>query len=122
MITLGILASTQIAFFRTFESMEVRFSIISIIFQIGFWNYFFHEIKKRFLLKYLSIFVSFVLFVTGYFSPYLGTYWQTVSYNKTLAIKECRGLIVVTTFISARTGDVAISKNEKNDTFKKFSR
>ena len=89
LITLGILASTQIAFFRTFDSMEVRFSIISIIFQIGFWNYFFHEIKKRFLLKYLSIFVSFVLFVTGYFSPYLGTYWQTVSYNKTLAIKEC---------------------------------
>ena len=40
----------------------------------------------------------------------------------TLIIKECRGLIVVTTFISARIGDVAMSKSEKNDTFKKFTR
>ena len=48
LITLGILASTQIAFFRTFESMEVRFSIISIIFQIGFGIIFFMKLKKDF--------------------------------------------------------------------------
>ena len=40
----------------------------------------------------------------------------------TFAINEWRGLIVVTTFISALTGAVAISKNEKIVTFNKFSR
>jgi hypothetical protein len=89
LLFLCIFASGIISIFRPLDSLEARFSLVSVFFQISFWFYFYAEVKKINLFKYLAIIFSLIIFVTGYFSPYLGIYWQIVMYNKNLLINEC---------------------------------
>ena len=89
LLIFGIFASMILAFFRPFDSIEARFTLVSVMFQVGFWNCILRETRSN-LFKSFSLKISFLaIILTGYFSPYLGLYWQTVNYNKSLSIKEC---------------------------------
>ena len=89
LLIFGMFASMILAFFRPFDSMEARFTLVSIMFQVGFWNCIMRETRSN-LFKSFILKTSFLaIFLVGYFSPHLGMYWQTVIYNKSLSIKEC---------------------------------
>ncbi len=92
-LIMGILFAGLVALTRPTNLATIsaaRYSTGSIIFQIGFWIFVFHNInhfnfKKSVLIKFLSIY----LFVLGVYAPYFGFHWQIVRSNFEAKIINC---------------------------------
>lgn len=85
MIIFGLFGSFLIGLFRTYDSLEARFVIISLIFQIGFFKIYFQYTKKKIIPSICII----LIILSGYFSPNLGVYWQIMMFDKYNNVKEC---------------------------------
>ena len=71
-------------------SVAARYSVGSIIFQIGFWLYFANnqkslKLKKIFFIKILTIYI----FLSGLFFPYQGIHWQAKRYSENTKVIKC---------------------------------
>lgn len=89
LIVIGFAFAFLIAIFRGGDFVEARFTVGSIIFQLGFWLYFYRfYFKKKFYNLVIALF--FVLNISvGFFSPYLGVYWQINQYVKSKNVINC---------------------------------
>ena len=79
LIFLGLIFALIVSFTRSDLQTIVaaRYSVGSIVFQLGFWILIFNEKEVRFLktntfIKFLAIYV----FISGMFFPYHGIHWQ----------------------------------------------
>ena len=70
--------------------VAARYSVGSILFQIGFWklifeNYKFNKIFNKFTISSIILYVFFL----GIFSPYHGLHWQAKRYIENMKILNC---------------------------------
>ena len=91
-INLGLIFAFLVACTRAeFQTIvAARYSVGSIIFQIGFWTYFAKNSKefinsKKLFFKLISIYI----FVSGIFYPYQGFHWQVKRYYENQKIISC---------------------------------
>ncbi len=92
LISIGLIFAFLVSLTRNDLQTVVaaRYSVGSILFQIGFWklvfeNYKFVKIVNRFI---LSLIILYVLFL-GIFSPYHGIHWQANRYVENAKILNC---------------------------------
>ena len=89
LIVIGYIFAFLISIFRAGEFIEARFTTGSIIYQLGFWLYFFKFYSKK--KYYNAIIISFLIanILVGFFSPYLGIYWQINQHIKSQNVINC---------------------------------
>ena len=71
-------------------AVAARYSVGSIVFQIGFWIYFAESQKylKFSINKHLKLLILYI-FLTGIFLPYQGIHWQAKRYNENQKVIKC---------------------------------
>ena len=70
--------------------VAARYSVGSIIFQIGFWLYLFKENQYRYLINVNFIkLVIIYIFISGLFFPYHGIHWQAKRHLSNNKVLEC---------------------------------
>jgi len=70
--------------------VAARYSVGSIIFQIGFWLYLFKENQYRYLinLNFIKLVIIYIL-TSGLFFPYHGIHWQAKRHLSNNKVLEC---------------------------------
>ena len=70
--------------------VAARYSVGSIIFQIGFWLYFYKENQYRYLINvnFIKLVIIYIL-TSGLFFPYHGIHWQAKRHLSNNKVLEC---------------------------------
>ena len=91
-IILGLIFAFIVSFTRSELQTVVaaRYSVGSIIFQLGFWLFLFKENKLNFMknLNFIKILTVYI-FLSGLFFPYSGIHWQAKRHISNINIVDC---------------------------------
>ena len=70
--------------------VAARYSVGSIIFQIGFWSYLFRENQYKYLINvhFIKLVIIYIL-TSGLFFPYHGIHWQAKRHLSNNTVLEC---------------------------------
>lgn len=92
LLSIGLIFALLVSITRSDlqTTVAARYSVGSIIFQIGFWKLIFENYKHNFIfnnytIKILTIYV----FLLGILSPYHGIHWQAKRYKDNNIILDC---------------------------------
>ena len=92
LIILGLIFAFIVSFTRPDLQTIVaaRYSVGSIIFQIGFWLYLFKENQYRYLINvnFIKLVIIYIL-TSGLFFPYHGIHWQAKRHLSNNKVLEC---------------------------------
>lgn len=92
LIILGLIFAFIVSFTRSELQTVVaaRYSVGSIIFQLGFWLFIFKENKFNFMknLNFIKILAVYI-FLSGLLFPYNGIHWQAKRHISNINIVDC---------------------------------